>query len=371
VDGSAASSSIKSALSLLQVVDDFLSKYIGEIDNDQVLNPVSGSMPHRESRQSLQLQPPVVTISYAQTLDGSIAPLERARLDISSNCSWRLLHSLRALHDGVLIGINTLVLDAPRLNVRDPLPANIGTTSIASGVINQDGVATTGKTAPTAQTRQPRPIVIDSDLRFVDVPNILLQNPIICTCLDRDASDENARKWARAEKQLQQLQLQYGIENGEGLGGPRIIQSRRGADGRCDLAHCLELLSSELGIKSVLVEGGAGIIQSMLEQRLVDQMVVTIRPCYLGGYRSLTRQMFDGHTRDLFHTQLASVGGDMVLYGQLRHQSRHTFEADDQRAAVAGDGDAFTAVSDMSAAKRRKRVKLVVEVEEEEEEDAE
>ena len=59
---------------------------------------------------------PTITISFAQTLDGSIAPLSRARLDISSKCSFKLLHSLRACHDGVLVGINTVIFDQPRLN---------------------------------------------------------------------------------------------------------------------------------------------------------------------------------------------------------------------------------------------------------------
>ena len=89
---------------------------------------------------------PFVTIGYAQTIDGSISPLERSRLDISSNCSFRLLHSLRAYHDVVLVGINTLEFDQPRLNVRDPLP----------------GIS-------VSYEQQPRAVVIDSNLRIIDL----------------------------------------------------------------------------------------------------------------------------------------------------------------------------------------------------------
>lgn len=51
---------------------------------------------------------------------------------------------------------------------------------------------------------------------------------------------------------------------------------------RCDLTDCFKSLKSR-GINSVLVEGGAHIIQSILESDLADQVVVTVRPCFLGG----------------------------------------------------------------------------------------
>ena len=51
---------------------------------------------------------PFVTISFAQTLDGSIAPLARSRMNISSETSFKLLHSLRACHTGVLVGPKSL-----------------------------------------------------------------------------------------------------------------------------------------------------------------------------------------------------------------------------------------------------------------------
>ena len=86
------------------------------------------------------------------------APRERSRLDISSPRSFRLLHSLRACHDAVLIGSSTLAVDSPRLNVRDPLSYQVG---------NESAI------------RQPRPIVLDSSLRFLDVTNIHLKRPII------------------------------------------------------------------------------------------------------------------------------------------------------------------------------------------------
>jgi hypothetical protein len=57
---------------------------------------------------------PSATIAFAQTLDGSIAPISKERMSISSETSFKLLHSLRCCHEGILIGINTLVCDEVR-----------------------------------------------------------------------------------------------------------------------------------------------------------------------------------------------------------------------------------------------------------------
>jgi riboflavin biosynthesis pyrimidine reductase len=68
------------------------------------------------------------------------------------------LHSLRAQHDAVLVGINTIAIDKPQLNVRNPLPYIPITT--------------------------PRAIVLDSQLKILTMLQDLLRlhRPIVCTC---------------------------------------------------------------------------------------------------------------------------------------------------------------------------------------------
>jgi riboflavin biosynthesis pyrimidine reductase len=61
---------------------------------------------------------PFITLSFAQTLDGSIAPAEAGRLNISSESSLALTHRLRSMHDCILVGAGTVRVDNPRLNVR-------------------------------------------------------------------------------------------------------------------------------------------------------------------------------------------------------------------------------------------------------------
>lgn len=90
------------------------------------------------------------------------APENRTRLNLSSNISFHLLHSLRARNDAVLIGINTLIADRPQLNIRDQL---------------------SGCEIALARTR---PIVVDSNLKFLQTSTsqLRISKPIICCCLD-------------------------------------------------------------------------------------------------------------------------------------------------------------------------------------------
>ena len=60
---------------------------------------------------------PFVVLSYAQSVDGSIAGRNRERNRLSSPESMALTHGIRALCDGILIGIGTLLSDDPRLTV--------------------------------------------------------------------------------------------------------------------------------------------------------------------------------------------------------------------------------------------------------------
>src|SRR4051794_24685033 len=61
---------------------------------------------------------PIVTLAYAQSLDGSIATAARRPLALSSQPALKLTHQLRAEHDAILVGIGTVLADDPLLTVR-------------------------------------------------------------------------------------------------------------------------------------------------------------------------------------------------------------------------------------------------------------
>ena len=114
------------------------------------------------------------------------APQDQSRLDLSSEVSFQLLHSLRARHDAVLIGISTLKHDSPRLNVRSPLP---------------------GVNIPDSED-EPRPVVLDSKLSLLDVDGIFLKRPIVFSCHNGGvfkASDAEKTEWNKASEVLRAL----------------------------------------------------------------------------------------------------------------------------------------------------------------------
>ncbi|MCA1797659.1 MAG: RibD family protein [Geobacteraceae bacterium] len=61
---------------------------------------------------------PFVTLSYAQSWGGSITTIQGQPLALSGAESTRLTHQLRSLHDGILVGIETVLSDDPQLTVR-------------------------------------------------------------------------------------------------------------------------------------------------------------------------------------------------------------------------------------------------------------
>ncbi|KYG01381.1 5-amino-6-(5-phosphoribosylamino)uracil reductase, partial [Sorangium cellulosum] len=65
----------------------------------------------------MSLPRPLVTLHFAQTLDGRIAA-PNERVELSTPAGIAHAHRARADHDAVLVGIRTVVIDDPLLTVR-------------------------------------------------------------------------------------------------------------------------------------------------------------------------------------------------------------------------------------------------------------
>src|SRR5438046_10319443 len=74
--------------------------------------------PRRVDEAAIPAGRPLVTVHYAQTIDGRIASRTGDSRWVSGEGSLRLVHELRAAHDAVLIGIGTVLADDPKLTVR-------------------------------------------------------------------------------------------------------------------------------------------------------------------------------------------------------------------------------------------------------------
>ena len=72
----------------------------------------------------------------------------------------------------------------------------------------------------------------------------------------------------------------------------------------------------ERGIRSVMVEGGVKVIRSLMAARLVDYLVVTVAPRFIGGPHSVrvqTELMGGPSMGGFLHSK---IGEDLVLWGE-------------------------------------------------------
>lgn len=207
---------------------------------------------------------PLVTLSYAQTFDGAIGTLDGGPLQLSGPESLRITHALRAAQDAILIGIGTVLADNPQLTVR-----------LVEGV-------------------SPQPVVVDSRLRFPRDARLLAHpnSPWIAHI----AAVQPPPAWLQ-------------------LPGVRFLPLPPDPEGHVDLrALLLEL--GRLGIRSVMAEGGARLIGSLLAQNLVDFAALTLVPRFIEGQRiPLTGLASLGLS--FVNPTYIQAGQDILVWGEL------------------------------------------------------
>jgi 3,4-dihydroxy 2-butanone 4-phosphate synthase/GTP cyclohydrolase II len=231
---------------------------------------------------------PWVTLTYAQSLDGCIAAVPGRPLALSGHRSLELTHRLRAAHDAILVGIGTVLADNPHLTVR------------------------------LAEGQHPQPVVVDSRLRIPLEANLLCDHPLspwIAT-LARAASLPKAGREGRPGRAGRQADhaRQAALEKA----GARVLRLPGNSNGQVDLSALLDCLG-ELGIATLMVEGGAGIITGFLRERLVDLLVLTISPRLVGGIAAvgnLGAPNADSFPR-LRHPHYETWGEDLIVWGDL------------------------------------------------------
>jgi 3,4-dihydroxy 2-butanone 4-phosphate synthase/GTP cyclohydrolase II len=216
---------------------------------------------------------PYVVLKFAQTLDGRIATATGDARWISGEAERRVSHALRAACDGVLVGVGTVVQDDPQLTVR---------------------------MVPGAS---PLRFVLDSTLRL-PLDAKVLEPDAGTTILTTDRAGADRRR-ALAERRV-------GVE--------LLPAGPQGVDLPAALAALLRA-----GVATLLVEGGARVITSLLAGALVDRMIVSVAPTIIGqgteavGPLGIT-SVADGLRLSNRSTHL--VGEDVVIAGDVRPPSQ-------------------------------------------------
>jgi GTP cyclohydrolase II len=216
---------------------------------------------------------PYITVAYAQSLDGSIAATPGRMLRLSNSVSQAMTHHLRSRHDAILVGINTVLADDPRLTVR------------------------------FADGKDPRPVVIDGRLRTPLRARLLhgpAGGPIIATSETACFEKEDRLREA----------------------GAKIVRVPSGQDGRLDLGLLMARLRT-MQIGSVMVEGGAGILSSFLAAHLADQVVITVSPRFIGELAAVSAG--EGPRCSVMprlrNVRYQSLAGDLIVWASLKSKS--------------------------------------------------
>ncbi|KAK0735718.1 dihydrofolate reductase-like domain-containing protein [Apiosordaria backusii] len=164
-----------------------------------------------------------LTLTYATSLDASLSLSPGTRTMLSGPHSKAMTHYLRTRHDAILVGCTTAIVDNPALNSRLETISSLD--------------------------QQPRPVILDPKGRW-----------------DFDEDSQVIRLAAEWKGK-----------------GPWVVVGR-GLEGEENLKERGELLE-RVGGRSVMVEGGGEVINSLLaepENRWVDSVIVTVAPTWLG-----------------------------------------------------------------------------------------
>jgi riboflavin-specific deaminase-like protein len=216
---------------------------------------------------------PFVTLKFAQSLDGRIATSTGDSRWISAPASLRLAHKLRREHDAILVGVGTVLADDPQLTVR------------------------------LIKGRDPLRIIIDSQLRTPLTSQVLADGAAARTLMVTAATVDPSRA-----REIQNL-------------GAEILRLPAAQGGKgLDISRLLEELGRR-GVATVLVEGGRGVITSLLAARAVDRLVVVIAPKIIGQGTEAIGDL--GITRLSEAITFASVkvrmlGTDVIFDGRLK-----------------------------------------------------
>ena len=214
---------------------------------------------------------PWTVIKTAMTLDGRIASCTGDSRWVSCESSRQLVHRMRGQYTGILAGSGTVLADNPLLNCR------------------MEGM------------KQPVRIIADSRA------SLPAESAIAGTAGEYGTILAHT---GRAEKAALETLRGCGI---------RTLECASGADGKVCPEDMMEKLGAE-GIDSILVEGGAELVWSLVSKDLADEYYIFLAPKIIGGRTAKGPVGGDGirHMADALPVDIVSVtqcGCDWLIHG--------------------------------------------------------
>lgn len=194
---------------------------------------------------------PFVSLKVASSMDGNIALKKGESQWITEEKARRHAHFLRAQHSAVLIGVNTLLQDNPRLNIREKCFKNKKNKVV---ILDPKGES----------------VSFLSKSRLLKVHSA--KNIIICC-------GKNIKLSAKYLKQIRKKGVKVYFFPVKGVNNRKSIKVQANI---FNLNTVLKSLYQQERIQSVLVEGGAFTISEFLKQKLAQRIFLYIAPCILG-----------------------------------------------------------------------------------------
>ncbi|MCM8797437.1 MAG: bifunctional diaminohydroxyphosphoribosylaminopyrimidine deaminase/5-amino-6-(5-phosphoribosylamino)uracil reductase RibD [Candidatus Omnitrophica bacterium] len=215
---------------------------------------------------------PFVTCKIAESLDGKIATRTGDSKWITSDKSRAYAHRMRRYYDAVMVGVNTILRDNPRLDA-------------------------------WFSKKQPVKIVVDSQLSTTQDANIFSNAaPVIIVTLPSAPGQETENKKILSQK-------------------AKILEVREKA-GQINLKDMLKKLAA-MEITNILVEGGGTLNGSLFDEDLVDKVIFFIAPKIIGGKDGISAVMGRGVARvdralKLKDISLRRIGEDLMIEGYVK-----------------------------------------------------
>jgi diaminohydroxyphosphoribosylaminopyrimidine deaminase/5-amino-6-(5-phosphoribosylamino)uracil reductase len=184
---------------------------------------------------------PFVVAKFAISLDGKIATRTGDSKWITKEDTRKYAHGLRHTADAIMVGVNTVLADDPRLTAR--------------GCGGKGGV---GK-------KQPLRLIVDSKGKAPVTAHVFESPGEVLVAVAVPFSPAKKERLLKAGAEVVELPAK---------------------DGSVDIAAFLKLLGNRK-IVNILVEGGGKLLGSLFDHDLVDKVVAFISPIIIGGRKAI------------------------------------------------------------------------------------